>query len=45
MGRKRVLMIGALVLMGLVMVAYLVYAYLPGLMGNRPTLMYFRADL
>jgi hypothetical protein len=45
MDRKRVLVIGIILLIGLVVVAYLIYAYLPGLMGDRPTLMYFRADL
>jgi hypothetical protein len=45
MNRKRVLTFGALALIGLVVAAYLLYIYLPGWMGDRPTMMYFRADL
>lgn len=42
MDRKYLWIAGALVLVGL---AVLTYIYWPALVGDRPTLMYFRADL
>jgi hypothetical protein len=45
MDRKRVLTIAGLGLTALVVVAYLAYMFWSGAAGDRPTLMYFRADL
>ena len=44
MSRKRNLVIIA-GLLTLAVVAYLAYTFWPAAMGDRPTLMYFRADL
>ena len=45
MERKRALLIVGLLLAALAVVAYLAYTLWPTPAGDRPTLMYFRADL
>jgi len=45
MGKKRVLLIAALLLVALAVVAYLAYTFWLAPAGDRPTLMCFHADL
>ena len=45
MEKKRTLIIAGLLLAALAVAAYLAYTFWAGPAGDRPTLMYFRADL
>jgi Flp pilus assembly protein CpaB len=45
MEKKRALIIASLLLAALAAAAYLAYTFWAGPAGDRPTLMYFRADL
>ena len=45
MGKKRIWIFGALLVMGLVVVAYLAYGFLTAPAKDRPTLIYFRANV
>ena len=45
MGKKRILVFGALLVIGLAAVAYLAYGFLTAPAKDRPTLIYFRANL
>lgn len=45
MGRRRIYVILALVLVVVAVALYLAYTFWAGPAGDRPTLLYFRADL
>ena len=45
MGKKHILIFGALLVIGLAAVAYLVYGLVAAPAKDRPTLIYFRANL
>ena len=45
MERKRVLIIAGLLVGALAVIAFLTYTFWAGSAGDRPTLMYFRANL